>query len=158
MRIRNSASGLVVRDGHVLLLRGDWPQPDTFWLPGGGQEPGETLSACAEREVWEETGVRVRAAELLLVRENIPTNHPDGPFPGSRSHRVEMLFWCELVDEPEVLGGTEPDTVQTGVEWMPVDKLTGLRFLPLWFGERLPALIDLGQKRARGGVYAGDVV
>ncbi|MFQ6197106.1 NUDIX domain-containing protein [Streptomyces sp. NPDC000405] len=63
MYLRNAASGLVVRDNHVLLARGTWPDPnsETYWLPGGGQQPGETLAACAEREVHEETGVRVKA-------------------------------------------------------------------------------------------------
>ncbi|MCQ8773119.1 NUDIX domain-containing protein [Streptomyces telluris] len=157
MKIRNSANGLVVRDGRVLLLRGEWPQPDTYWLPGGGQEPGESLAACVEREVLEETGVRVRAREMLLVRETIPDNHPDGPFPRSGSHRVEMTFWCDIIAEPDVLGGAKPDGPQVDVAWVPVDKLTGLRFLPVWFESRLPALIAHGQKRGVVGVYVGDV-
>ncbi|MCA6090977.1 hypothetical protein LE181_02150 [Streptomyces sp. SCA3-4] len=68
-----------------------------------------------------------------------------------------LVVWCDIVAEPDALGGTEPDGPQVAVEWVPVDKLAGLRFLPVWFEERLPALIALGQKRCRVGVYAGDV-
>ncbi|MCF3103065.1 NUDIX domain-containing protein [Streptomyces roseoverticillatus] len=77
--LRNAASGLVVRDGHALLVRGTWPDPgsETYWLPGGGQQPGETLAACAEREVLEETGVRVTAGQNpeLATRATAGTAH-----------------------------------------------------------------------------------
>lgn len=49
--------GAVVLRGDTLLLilhhRG-------WGLPKGHQQPGETPEACAAREVWEETGIRVR--------------------------------------------------------------------------------------------------
>ncbi|GGY00926.1 NUDIX domain-containing protein [Streptomyces hiroshimensis] len=156
--IRNATSGLVVRDGHVLLGRGDWPQPGTYWLPGGGQEPGETLAACAEREVLEETGVRVTAGPMLLLREYIPANHSgDRVPPGSNSHRVDALFWCHIVEEPDVLGGTVPDDGQTGVEWVPLDKVGALRFIPAYVRDRLVHLVALGEAGGPGGYYAGDV-
>ncbi|MEU3355333.1 NUDIX hydrolase [Streptomyces sp. NPDC037389] len=46
-RIRNATTGIVVKEQHLLMVREDWPRPDTFFLPGGGQQPGETLSECA---------------------------------------------------------------------------------------------------------------
>ncbi|WSF36976.1 NUDIX domain-containing protein [Streptomyces sp. NBC_01351] len=55
-RIRTAATGLVVRDGPVLLVKGNWPQPDTWLPPGGGQKLGEPLYRAVEREVLEETG------------------------------------------------------------------------------------------------------
>ena len=39
-------------------------------LPGGHMESGESAAEACEREVWEETGLKVRAARLLGVYSN----------------------------------------------------------------------------------------
>ncbi|RLU82493.1 DNA mismatch repair protein MutT [Streptomyces griseocarneus] len=154
-RIRNAASGLVVRDQHVLLVRGDWPRPDTWWLPGGGQQSGETLAACAEREVFEETGVRVKADELVVVREYIEANHPDGHrMLSGAGHRVDAMFRCRILHEPTVLGGPAQDSVQLGVEWVPLDKLADLRTLPPCLPTVITDAVTAGP--GRGAVYLGD--
>lgn len=62
----------VVLDGEsVLLARNDRAE---WELPGGRLEIGESPEQCAEREVAEETGLRVRARRLLdcQVFEVIP--------------------------------------------------------------------------------------
>ncbi len=47
-------------DGRILLMKGRLPsQPDApgaWFTVGGGADPGETLEACARREIAEETG------------------------------------------------------------------------------------------------------
>ncbi|MEU8547156.1 NUDIX domain-containing protein [Streptomyces roseoverticillatus] len=56
-RIRNAASGLVVRDEHVLLVREGWPRPGTWWLPpAAATRPEKTWRPARKREVFEETG------------------------------------------------------------------------------------------------------
>lgn len=39
-------------------------------LPGGGMEAGESAAETCEREVWEETGLKVRVKKLLGVYSN----------------------------------------------------------------------------------------
>ena len=66
-------------------------------LPGGGMEPGESAAEACEREVMEETGLKVRAKRLLGVYSN-PDQlviYPDG----------EKAFFVVLNFEVEVLSG-----------------------------------------------------
>jgi acetyl-CoA carboxylase carboxyl transferase subunit beta len=60
------ASVVIVVDGAILLVqRGHDPQLGRWSVPGGRQEPGETLEETAAREAYEETGLEVRiGAEL----------------------------------------------------------------------------------------------
>lgn len=54
---------VVVRDGRLLLIR---RTDDGLWaMPGGFADVGETLAGAAERELWEEAGLRGRAVRLL---------------------------------------------------------------------------------------------
>jgi 8-oxo-dGTP diphosphatase len=53
-------SGLIIRDGKVLLVRrGKEPFLGYWSLPGGSIEPGETPEEAVKREVLEETGLHV---------------------------------------------------------------------------------------------------
>ena len=54
--------------GRILLMqRAD----NRHWaMPGGMVEVGETAAQAAEREFWEETGVRVRAERLIGIYDN----------------------------------------------------------------------------------------
>jgi 8-oxo-dGTP diphosphatase len=59
---------VVVKGDHLLVLRrGHPPRRGFVDLPGGFLEAGEALSAGAQRELHEETGLRVRDVELLGV-------------------------------------------------------------------------------------------
>jgi len=56
---------VVYRAGKILLIQ---RRDDQLWaLPGGLAEVGESLAQAAERELWEETGVRGQVDRLLGV-------------------------------------------------------------------------------------------
>ncbi|WP_104530508.1 NUDIX domain-containing protein [Blastococcus saxobsidens] len=60
--------GAIVHDrAHRLLLirRGQEPGRGLWSVPGGRVEPGETVAEAVEREVLEETGLRVRAGRTV---------------------------------------------------------------------------------------------
>jgi ADP-ribose pyrophosphatase len=77
-RPRLAVGAVVFKDGRVLLVkRGKAPSAGTWAIPGGSVRLGETLRQAAEREVLEETGVRIRAGEPVLTFETIEPD-PDG--------------------------------------------------------------------------------
>lgn len=64
--------GAVVFDSlsRVLLIRRGRPPAQGRWsLPGGKQEPGETLGECCAREILEETGLEVVPGPVLALAE-----------------------------------------------------------------------------------------
>jgi len=44
---------------------------DRFYLPGGGQENGETAAAAAVREAWEECGLHIRILNCIGIADEL---------------------------------------------------------------------------------------
>jgi ADP-ribose pyrophosphatase len=63
------AVGAVVfhRKKVLMVRRGQNPGEGSWAIPGGSVELGETLQQAAEREIWEETGIRIKAKEPVLT-------------------------------------------------------------------------------------------
>ena len=63
---------MIIENGRaVLIKRGKAPLLGEWSIPGGMLELGETLREGAEREALEETGLVVRATELLGVFDRV---------------------------------------------------------------------------------------
>lgn len=64
-----SASCVVIRDNHVLVVKHTYGAASgKYLIPGGFSEDNEMPQVTAEREVLEETGVTVKAKDLVAVR------------------------------------------------------------------------------------------
>jgi 8-oxo-dGTP pyrophosphatase MutT (NUDIX family) len=80
------------REKVLLTQRAD----NGLWcLPGGGMESGESAAEACEREVWEETGLKVRVTRLIGVYSN-PDQlviYPDG----NKVFMVVLSFEAEII-------------------------------------------------------------
>jgi len=69
---RVAVGAVVIHNNCVLLVkRAKAPAEGEWAIPGGNVELGETLQQAAEREILEETGVRIRAREIIYTFESI---------------------------------------------------------------------------------------
>jgi 8-oxo-dGTP diphosphatase len=109
------AVGAIVRRGDTLLLvrRGSGPGTGSWSVPGGRVEFGETLRAAVEREVWEETRVRVRAGEFAGWVERTGID----PFP----HHYVILDFFAAEQGPGQVEQAGDDAA--GVRWVPIETL-----------------------------------
>lgn len=123
---RVGVKAIIVRDGQVLMNR--YQAPDgtlSHELPGGGQEHGETQAEALVRECAEEIGARVEVGELACVFEFMAerTARDDRPIP--LFHQVNVAYWCALAPGEEPRLGPGADRLQTGVDWLPLERLDG---------------------------------
>ena len=69
-RVRVAA--IIIEDNKVLLVKHVHPVTGfEFWVPpGGGLESiDRDIFDCAARETWEETGYKIKANDILFIRE-----------------------------------------------------------------------------------------
>jgi 8-oxo-dGTP diphosphatase len=110
---------LITKDHRILLVkRGQAPLLGEWSIPGGLLELGETLRQAAAREALEETGLVVRATELLGVFERL-TPDPDKRM---RYHYILIDFLCEVVSGELKAAGDAADA-----RWFSVDEVSRLR-------------------------------
>lgn len=87
--------GAVIRDGKILLIQ---ERADGNWaMPGGWADLGDSPRFVAEREVWEESGFRVKAEKVVAV---IDANRIE---PMEFYHAYKIIFLCSLLGgEPRI--------------------------------------------------------
>ncbi|TAM77618.1 NUDIX hydrolase [bacterium] len=92
-------TALIERGDAVLMVANRYPNhTEPLWnLPGGRQEPGELMRETVERELLEETGLRVRVGELVYVSESY-----DG-----HTHFTNFTFRADTEGEPRLPPGDD---------------------------------------------------
>lgn len=113
-----------------LLLTSFVDDPAGRWgLPGGGIDPGEDPVLAVVREVWEETGQRVRVVEPLVLS----SGHWTGRSRAGRLedfHAVRLIYRASCPEPvPPVVHDVGGSTDQA--QWVPLGRL-GERALVSW--------------------------
>ena len=98
------ALALIEHDGRLLMLRQRHRKGWTF--PGGLINRGERAEQAVEREVIEETGLRVRVGLPFATVVD-----PD-------SRRVDVLYWIEATDEWQTAPGVRAAGEALTARWV----------------------------------------
>jgi mutator protein MutT len=115
--------GAVVFKGNEVLVvrRGQEPAKDSWSLPGGLVELGETMAAAIQRELAEETGITVRLLGITAVLERIFPD-PDGRI---AYHYVLVDFLCDYLD-----GELTPNSDIIAARFAPLSALADFDLAP----------------------------
>ncbi|MEQ9089758.1 MAG: NUDIX hydrolase [Balneola sp.] len=99
-KLRLRSCGLLVKGNSILLVQLLSPiTKELVWMPpGGGLEFGETLEEALKREFFEETGLYVKAKELIHVNEVIKDQY----------HAIEFFYNVEYLSG-QLQPGTDPE-------------------------------------------------
>lgn len=131
--IRIRAAAIIVENGRILLEKHGKDGREYWVLPGGGVDPGETLSDGLRRELLEEIGIETETGALAFACEAIA---PDG----SR-HIVQLAFLASIVEGTPRVTGLDQRVVD--VAWIPVEEVAGLEMYPA-IQDHLAAVLQVG--------------
>ena len=107
--------GVVIKDGQVLLVKRKFnPFKGKHALPGGFIDWGETAERAVVREVYEETGIRVKPVKLI--------NFYSDPKRDYRRGTVAAAYLCKAT------GGKVNGSFETEAGWFKVQKKPKLAF------------------------------
>ena len=75
---RVGIGAIVINDAKVLMIKRAAPPNQNLWaIPGGMLELGETLQEGAEREILEETGIRIKAGKPIYTFDFLERDQED---------------------------------------------------------------------------------
>jgi len=124
-------SVMVFRKHAVLLVHRTHDGQDDWVLPGGTPRDGESMVACARRELFEETGISADPSRVAFVVESVP--------PGSSRRLLDIVF---AVSGP-VLGRESPREPGLQPHYLLPNQLAGLNLHPS-LAAHLNRLLDSG--------------
>lgn len=107
---------VVIKDGKILLIRrGKEPRSDSWSIPGGKQEWGETVAETAVREVMEETAITIENPQFLEVIDYI-----DRDADGFIRHHYTLIDYAAHYQSGTIKAGDDA----LDAKWVSLDKLS----------------------------------
>ena len=120
---RVAVGAIVFKANEVLLVRrANPPSQDVWAIPGGKVKIGESLQQAAEREILEETGVRIHAADPVFTFDFI-----------ERDDAGRVKFHYVIVDmlAEYISGEPHPGDDAADARWVSARAIAELKVSPM---------------------------
>lgn len=122
LSFRPAIYGIIIKKDKVLLM----PSWDGYDFPGGGVKLGETLDEALKREVWEETGLKVKRGDTVTVESAFFISMPEE----KRFHSILIYCLCKNVQgkvTDQNFETLEKIYLKKAV-WVPLEEISRLKF------------------------------
>lgn len=114
MNIKVVTGGVVEKNGKFLLVKEKQEICKGKWnIPAGGLDPNESLTEGAEREIYEETGCKVKATGILEIFNEVLEG----------VNVVCFFFDTKIMDEEIKVDGKEISSVK----WFTYDEIQNMK-------------------------------
>jgi len=126
---KSVVTGILVKnaDGALLLVKkpdGVGPYAGMYLTPGGGVHTGEPIDEAVQRELYEETGVKIRNLQRVFFDDSVTEN-----WEGVKKHFIMLLYTGEYVSGD--LHSTEGDDDHLAIiRWFSPEELSGINLSP----------------------------
>lgn len=138
-KVRIRSCGILIEEKKILLIKLHSPVTNEMvWMPPGGEvEFGESLAEAAQREFFEETGLKVSVEDLLHVNELIENN----------IHAIELYYSVKrkggdlkIGSDPEI---SSEDQIIKEIGFFSKNELTKINVVPAYILESLWETLEL---------------
>ena len=132
-----TVDAIIQKSSSILLVkRKKDPYKNQFALPGGFVNEGETIEEAIEREVYEETSLKVHPIDILGVYSD-PTRDP-------RGHMMTVVFIVLIIRGIATAGDDAKE-----ISWIPIEKINEVKIA---FDHKL-VIRDYLRWKIEGGTY-----
>lgn len=119
--------GVVIKSGTLLMTQRfeeECPKAHLKWeLPGGKIDFGEDPKDAIEREIFEETGIKVEAQSLIPIIRTCVWDYTDG----SKQYTLLIAFECKFVNQSKQ---EKKDHHVEKFKWVKLSEVNKLETLP----------------------------
>lgn len=132
----NAARAIIIENGNLLVMHRNKHGDQYFTLVGGKVNDGETIEQGLVREVQEETGLQVTAAQLVFYEQ-----HP-------APHNEQYIYLCHVAPHADV-------KIQSTSEEALMNKLGFNTHTPYWIPMRAFANIAFRTPQLHDAIVQG---
>lgn len=144
---RDRVASIVVENGNILLMYRINNKKEYYTFPGGGIESGETHIEALEREIMEETSIKIKVVKLLY---EVDWDHQSKQF----------FYLCEYIDGKPMLqeNSVEKTAMADGTQfynpcWIKTDLISQTLLYPLEVRDFFIEDINNGLFSSRQPIY-----
>ena len=136
---RYRTGGFVICDGKMLFVKSEF-MGGYYYMVGGGVTLGETSVQCIEREIFEETGMKLKADYLAVVCENF-FKGVGGVMDAKDCHVLEFYYVMKVT--PEDIKNCKKITDQgEELAWVSVEDIKNVVIKPDFVRERIDEILN----------------